>query len=175
MKSRLKATALGAVTVALLCTGVTAPAAEPEARGFYVGVMGGRTEFDDDGICGEWSDECSESDSGYGVFAGYKVVKYFAVEARYSDFGIFDATAFSAHAVGIIPFGASGWEVFGQIGLGTLDDYETETVGSAGLGVRFHPTPNLAFSLQTDAYVWEEFEDYYPGYGATQVAIHYLF
>lgn len=175
MKSRLKATALGAVTAALLCTAVTTLAAEPGARGFYVGAMGGTTEFDDDGICGDWGVDCNESDSGYGVFAGYKFLKYFAVEARYSDFGMFDATALSAHAVGIIPFGASGWEVFGQIGLGTLDDFETETVGSAGLGVRFYPTPNLGFSLQTDAYVWEEDEDYYPGYGATQLAIHYLF
>jgi|GEM_PF-4187206 OmpA-like transmembrane domain. len=173
MNSRLKATALGVVTVALLCAGATANAAEPEARGFYAGAMAGTTEFDDDGLCGDW--DCNESDSGYGVFAGYKFLKYFAVEARYSDFGMFDATALSAHAVGIIPFGASGWEVFGQIGVGRMDDFETETVASAGLGVRFYPTPNLGFSLQTDAYVWEEYEDYYPGYGATQLAIHYLF
>lgn len=174
MKSGLKATAIGAVAVALLCAGVAARAAEPEARGFYVGAMGGATEFDDDGLCYDY--DCNESDSGYGVFAGYKFLKYFALEARYSDFGMFDATALSAHAVGIIPFGASGWEVFGQLGIGSVDDeFMSETAASAGLGVRFYATPNLGFSLQTDAYVWEEYEDYYPGYGATQLAIHYLF
>ena len=65
--------------------------------------------------------------------------------------------------MGIIPFGDSGWELFGQLGLGTVDisilgDSTDETVGSAGLGVRYSFSENLSVGLQTDAYAYEEVE-----------------
>jgi hypothetical protein len=53
---------------------------------------------------------------------------YFALEGRYVDLGTFtvntldiDVTATSIHAVGIVPFGESGWELFGQLGLGVVN------------------------------------------------------
>lgn len=157
---------------ALGCSSI-ASAAEQEASGFYVGAAGGISEFDDDG----WFQGLNydDSDSSYGVYAGYKFFKYFAVEARYVDLG-FDASVFSGHAVGIIPFGTSGWELFGQLGAGSVDlgSFDSKSVGSAGLGVRFYPTSHLGISIQTDAYVFEE-HNYNPSFGATQLAVHYQF
>ena len=82
------------------------------------------------------------------------------------------------HAVGIIPFGKSGWEMFGQLGIGSAQvdtdccGDDNQTVGSAGIGVRFFPTPHLGISLQTDAYAYEEdayYGNYDLGIAATQL------
>jgi Outer membrane protein beta-barrel domain len=152
-------------------------AAEPNTPGFYVGAMAGVTEFDDDGLFG--GARYDDSDSGYAIFGGYKILKYLAVEVRLSDLG-FDTTGVSGHVVGIIPFGKSGWEIFGQLGIGSVDieDWDTKTVGSAGIGVRYYPTVHLGLSVQTDAYVFEEDDfgsSHDPSYGATQFGVHYLF
>ena len=173
MSSVSKALLLAAFASSMFSLAPVADCAEPGTNGFYVGASGGATEFDDDG----WFQGANydDSDSGYGIFAGYKFLRYLSAEGRYSDLG-FDTTAFSAHVVGIIPFGKSGWELFGQLGVGSvdIDEFDTRTVGSAGIGVRFYPTSHLGISLQTDAYVFEE-DDYNPGFGSTQLAIHYLF
>lgn len=179
----------------LLSTSGSAIAAEQQARGFYVGGMAGVTNFDDDGLFNGY--KFDDSGVGYAAFAGYKFFRYLSVEGRISYLGSysikdpffgqkedFDATALSAHVVGIIPFGKSGWEMFGQLGIGSLkldadccgDD--NQTVGSAGLGVRFYPSPHLGISLQTDAYAFEE-DAYYGTYDigivATQLGIQYIF
>ncbi len=161
----------------------SASAAEQRARGGYIGGSLGVSSLDDDGAF----DGSAFDDSGtaYGIFGGYKFFKYLAVEGRYTSFGIFsvsdediDIDVLSLHAVGIVPFGASGWELFGQLGIGTAnidcDVCSNETVGSAGIGVRFYPTSNLGISLQTDAYAWEE-DGIDPVVGATQVTIQYFF
>lgn len=126
----------------------------------------------------------------YAVFGGYKILKYLAVEARIPNLGSYrvetekvDVTAYSAHVIGIIPFGTSGWEVFGQLGLGNANfefgyGDDNNAVGSAGLGVRFYPNPHFGISLQIDAYAYEEdvFGDTYDiGVVTTQAAVHYLF
>lgn len=174
----------------------SAQAAEQQASGFYAGGMAGVTNFDDDGLFNGYNFD--DSGVGYAAFGGYKFFRYLAVEARLSYLGgysvkdpyfgqkeDFDATAISAHVVGIIPFGKSGWEMFGQLGIGSMkldadccgDD--NQTVGSAGLGVRFYPNPHLGISLQTDAYAFEE-DAYYGGtydigIVATQLGIQYIF
>lgn len=176
----------------MLCS-VPALAVEPPARGFYVGANAGVTSFEDDGLFS--GSDFDDSDTSYGLFGGYKILKYLAVEARISSQGSYDVstifgaesldvTAYSAHVVGIIPFGKSGWELFGQLGIGNLHldtkhlGNDDTTVGSAGLGIRWYPTTHLGIAIQTDAYAWEE-----DGFGstrdlgvaATQLAVHYLF
>jgi len=183
------------IVCALFAFNQGAVAAEPQARGFYAGGMVGVTTFDDDGLFDGYN--LDDSDVGYAVFGGYKFFRYLAVEGRLSYLGNysvngtyagekqdFDASAISAHVIGIIPFGKSGWEMFGQLGLGSVkvnadccgDD--NQTAGSAGIGVRFYPNANLGISLQTDAYAYEE-DTYYKTYdvaiAATQVAVHYVF
>jgi hypothetical protein len=181
-------------------------AAEPNARGFYIGGAVGAAEFDDDGFVNDLNNELAasvsidDSDTSYMLYGGYKILKYLAVEGRLSNLGSyklteqfapdsidFDVTAFSAHVVGIIPFGASGWELFGQLGLARLNldvegDDTDETAGSAGLGVRWYPITNLGLSLQVDAYVWEDDSlsvfggpAYDLAVGTTQFAVHWLF
>jgi hypothetical protein len=178
---------------ALIATSSVAQAAEPPARGFYFGANAGVTSFEDDGVFS--GSNFDDSDTSYGLYGGYKILKYLAVEARIAKQGSYDvstflgresldATVYSAHVVGIIPFGKSGWELFGQLGIGSLNldtNYfgnDDTTVGSAGIGVRFYPTPHLGLAVETDAYAWEE-----DGFGstrdlgiaATQLAIHYIF
>ena len=180
--------------IALLFLGSSATAAEPPSRGFYVGASVGSAQFDDDGAFNSLNFD--DSGTSYGIYGGYKFLRYLAVEARLSNQGSysigghglakesFDASALSAHVVGIIPFGKSGWELFGQLGLGELRldsdccGNEDNTVGSAGIGVRFYPTPHLGIAVQTDAYAYED--DSFDGkrdiaIAATQFAIHYQF
>jgi hypothetical protein len=179
--------------LALLLASTSALAAEPPARGFYIGANAGVTSFEDDGVFS--GTNFDDSDTAYGIYGGYKILKYLAVEARISSQGSYgvsfgpeheslDAQVYSAHVVGIIPFGTSGWELFGQLGIGNLNldtrhfgDDDT-TVGSAGIGVRYYPTSHLGLAIETDAYAWEE-----DGFGsnrdlgiaATQFAVHYIF
>jgi hypothetical protein len=104
---------------------VAANAAEPPQRGAYIGGAFGSSVFDDDGaFFGLAFDDRDQSFQGHG---GYRFFRYFAIEGRYTNYGTFtletidlDATAVSAHAVGIIPFGSSGWELFGQFGVGSI-------------------------------------------------------
>lgn len=183
------------VAVTLLLAAGSALGAEQEAHGFYAGGSVGDATFDDDGLFNGY--KFDDSGVAYAAFAGYKFFRYLAVEGRLSSLGSysikdpyfgqkesFDATAISAHVVGIIPFGRSGWEMFGQLGIGSMkfdadccgDD--NQTVGSAGLGVRFYPTSRLGISLQTDAYAYEEdagYGTYDIGVVATQLGIQYIF
>ena len=152
-------------TLLVLSWGV-ADAAAPAEKGAYIGGGFGITTLEDDGLFNGLTFD--DEDSGFGIFGGYKFFKHLAVEARYSDFGTFtveglgiDASVTSVHVVGIIPFADSGWELFGQLGLGTVDisipgDSSSETVGAAGLGVRYSFGENLSVGLQTDAYAYEE-------------------
>jgi hypothetical protein len=153
--------------IVLLLAVSAASAGEVNERGAYIGGAVGATTFDDDGAFSGLNFD--DSDTSLGIYGGYKFFKYFAVEARLMDLGSyrlesfeFDTWAFSVNAVGIIPFGQSGWELFGQLGLGQINldaggiDDEDETVGSAGIGVRFTPIRNLSMALQIDAYAWED-------------------
>jgi OOP family OmpA-OmpF porin len=174
-------------TLLVLSWGV-ADAAAPAEKGAYIGAGFGSTTLDDDGIFSGLTFD--DSDSGFQIFGGYKFFKYLAVEARYADFGTFtveglgiDASVVSVHAVGIIPFADSGWELFGQLGLGTVDisipgDSTSESVGSAGLGIRYSFSENLSLGLQTDAYAYEEVDfgtTYDIGVVQTAVTIRFSF
>ena len=175
------------IALLVLSWGV-ADAAAPEEKGAYIGAGFGSTTLDDDGLFSGLAFD--DSDSGFAIFGGYKFFKHLAVEARYADFGTFtidglgvDASVVSVHAVGIIPFADSGWELFGQLGLGTVDisipgDSTSESVGSAGLGVRYSFSENLSLGLQTDAYAYEEVDfgfTYDIGVVQTAVTIKFSF
>lgn len=170
------------LTILLVFSWCVADAAVPAEKGAYIGGAFGSTTLEDDGLFNGLAFD--DSDSGFGIFGGYKFFKYLAVEGRYTDFGTFtveglgiDASVVSIHAVGIIPFGASGWELFGQLGLGSVDisipgDSTSESVGSAGIGVRYSFSENLSVGVQTDAYAYEE-DDFGSTYdvGVIQTAI----
>jgi hypothetical protein len=178
------------VLVGLIFLAVSGVAfAEPaKDRGAYLGAGFAGTTFDDGGAFAGL--DFDDSDSGSGIFGGYKFFKHMAVEARYNDFGTFtlegfgvDVSSLSIHAVGIIPFGNSGWELFGQLGLGTVDFEldgvsEDENVGSAGLGVRYSWSSNFAVAAQLDAYAYEDTSSgasYDVGVTSTMISFQYIF
>jgi hypothetical protein len=175
----------GLVVLTLSCAAFAEPTKE---RGGFVGGGFAATVFEDDGLLAGL--DFDDSDSGFGFFGGYKFIPYFAVEARYNDFGSFgvegfpiEVTALSVHAVGIVPFGSSGWELFGQLGLGTASwddgfDSGDESVGSAGLGVRFGWGGNFSVAAQLDAYAYEDCSlgpCFDLGVTSTMVSFQYIF
>lgn len=175
----------GLVVLTLSCAAFAEPTKE---RGGFVGGGFAATVFEDDGLLAGL--DFDDSDSGFGFFGGYKFIPYFAVEARYNDFGSFgvegfpiEVTALSVHAVGIVPFGSSGWELFGQLGLGTASwddgfDSGDESVGSAGLGVRFGWGGNFSVAAQLDAYAYEDTSSgasYDVGVTSTMISFQYIF
>ena len=176
------------VVLVILAVSGVAFADPAKERGAYIGAGFAGTTFDDDG---DFSGlDFDDSDSGLAVFGGYKFLKHFAVEARYNDFGTFtlegfgiDVSSLSVHAVGIIPLGDNGWELFGQLGLGTVDfdldgESEDESVGSAGLGVRFSWSSNFAIAAQLDAYAYEDTslgDSYDVGVTSAMISFQYIF
>ena len=97
--------------------------------------------------------------------------RHFGIEARYTDIGSFsngfetlELSSISAHLVGYIPFGRSGWELSGQIGYAQVNqevsDYysEEDTAGSLGVAIRWHVNPSFAIGAQIDAYAWQNDE-----------------
>jgi hypothetical protein len=173
----------------LLLASASATAAKQEARGFYIGAIAGAATAEDDGLFSGLNFD--DTGTSYGIAAGYKFFRYLAVEGRLLNLGRYhvqgidlDVAGLSAHVVGIIPFGQSGWELFGQLGAGGVGldcdgcDTDAGTAGSAGIGVRFYPTPHLGISLQVDAYAWREegyYDTYTVGVSTTQLGVHYLF
>jgi hypothetical protein len=154
-----------ACVLTVVCNIATAEESKP--KGGYIGGGLGISIFDDGGAFAGLSFD--DEDTSFQIHGGYKFLKYFAVEARYVDFGTFslsgqdiDASATSIHAVGIIPFAQSGWELFGQLGFGIVNfdlpgfgDEDEDTV-AGGIGVRFSPSQNFSLAIQTDVYVWED-------------------
>jgi hypothetical protein len=176
------------IVVLLLGLSGAANAAEPKAKGPYVGALFGISIFDDDGATG--GAYLDDQDAAFQVYGGYKFFKHFAIEARYTDFGSFsdgfdnlDISATSLHAVGIIPFGSSGWELFGQLGYGkvtqNVSDYEADdNAGAGGIGVRWYLNPSFALTAQISVYVWQNdnLGDYYDlSVGANQLGIQFNF
>ena len=176
----------GLVILTLSCVAFAEPT---KVRGGFVGGGLAATEFEDDGLFDGFN--LDDTDSGFAIYGGYKFFRYFAVEGRYNDFGGFSApgfpplevTALSVHAVGIIPFGSSGWELFGQLGFGTASwddgfDSDDETIGSAGLGVRYGWGGNFSVAAQLDAYAYEDCDFgacYDLGVTSTMVSFQYIF
>ena len=177
------------LTCVFISCGSIAVADQSKSRGAFIGGGLGISTFDDGGAFAGSSFD--DEDSSFQIYGGYKFLPYFALEGRYVDLGTFtvntldiDVTAASIHAVGIVPFGESGWELFGQLGLGVVNfdltglGDEDEEVFAGGIGVRFSPTSNFSLAIQTDVYVWED-NSLGPVYdlavGGTQLTIQYIF
>lgn len=171
--------------IALLLVFGSAVAGPPKEKGFYLVGAAGQSVYDEGSSIFNFGDD---EDNARQFAAGYKFLKYFAVEARYADFGTFevnfedfDVDARSIHAVGIVPFGTSGWEFFGQIGFGTVKQRlvggfnADESAMAGGIGFRWYPMPNVAIGVQTDVYVWDDNNEWDSSVGANQFSIQVLF
>jgi OmpA-OmpF porin, OOP family len=128
--------------------------AQDQEPGWYVGGAYGKTVIKGGG-CGELRNDlasigatvtaCDDKDSGWKIFAGYRVNRHFAVEASYIDFGSLtasatrlgvnvnasgDVTSFGVAAVGILPVGER-FSVFGKAGL-LITEMSARASGSTG-------------------------------------------
>ncbi len=183
----------------LLLSACMAQAGEVKENGAFMGVSVGDTEWDDDGAFDGLGAKFDDEDSGFQVWGGYKFFSWFAVEGKYADLGEFtlsgggvtltaEASVLSASAVFILPFGQSGWDIYGQVGLGSIyydvksnccgSDDDTEGVVTAGLGVRWTPVPEMTLSLGADSYAWEEeigFRDYDTVMTISKLGVQYNF
>lgn len=188
---------------ALLLFGTsTVMAVEPAANGWYFGGNAGVTRFDDDDLIKNINEAEGEALSldktsyAYGIYGGYKFLKFLSLEGRFTSLGDFTVTeqlvgqesikptALTANVVGIIPFGASGWEIFGQLGAGGVfintdfPEVDDDTVLTAGAGVRVYATERVALGLQYDWYTSEQTvlgEKFDFSVGATQFTLHFQF
>jgi hypothetical protein len=115
---------------------------------------------------------------------GYRLFKYLALESRSSSLGQYNPgtsgdlvktefAALTGNAVGILPFGTSGFEIYGHFGAGMIsrqtnsafpvpEDNENGTVGTAGLGLRFISSNfnALTFSAGYDTFVFQAVDNY---------------
>jgi len=161
-----------ALVLLVALSATAAHAAQPKDTGWYVGGGVGFSSFDDDGLGNDTSTQLGGSSPTAGLFGGYKLMPYFALEGRFTYLGDggedvrLKATALTVNAVGILPLGSSGVELFGQAGLGgvlvndSLDSagatsLDNELVGTYGIGARVWATERTAFSIQLDRYSWE--------------------
>ena len=184
---------IAVLALVVMNCGTSAMAVESKPVGFYAGGAIGVTELDDDGAFN--GTNFDDEDTGFTIFGGYKFMQWVAGEVRLSNLGSYrvssdfngfstgiDLAAISVHVVGMYPFGSTGWELFGQLGLGSIDvdsdccGSNDQTVGSAGVGVRYYPTANTGISLQADTYAWEEDNSSFdPSVSIIQVGLQYLF
>ena len=134
----------------VMFSGAVAVAEPMKETGGYLGLSYGFTELEDDDIYDSeaidefsfFSGDLDTKGRAWQIYGGYRFLKFFSVEGRYTDFGSYDAeimvsvplfefeeglgkdelefSALTAHAVGIYPFGQSGFDIYGQLGLGVL-------------------------------------------------------
>ena len=171
--------------------------AEAPKEGWFAGVSAGAAKVNENAFRGPTyvvqSDVVSidDKDASLQVWGGYRLADWVSMEARYSTLGEYvtngdgtagqdqdktEAEALSVHMKLIWPFGDSGFDVYGQLGLGiakwdsdfTVIEFEdgippingqsrfsasgTEPAVSYGVGVRWTMIPQLTLQLAVDAY-----------------------
>lgn len=108
------------LAVVLMGTVVVAPAAVAADMGWYLGANAGQSRFDASSgdLDSTWrslgftaSSSVDDTDTGFKLFAGYKFMKYFAVEGGYVDLG---KLTFSSN-ITAAPAGYSTGSVSGDI------------------------------------------------------------
>lgn len=165
--------------------------------GAYIGGAIGSSEFEDDGAYDSFASAgitTDLKDTALRFYGGYKIAKHIAIEGRYMDYGEFTFTDFgsslsleaesvSIHGIGILPVGNGKWELFAQLGIGTIRFKSTElefthdeTAASAGLGVRYSPGAPITVGLNIDAIAWEsDLPDNDPSISTVQISFQYNF
>jgi hypothetical protein len=164
---------LRALYVAVCLLALAPMFAMAQSHGYLGGTLGS-AQLDDDELPANAN--LDDSSWALGVYGGYQFGRYFAVEGaakwlgRYaSDISTQRYAVLTGSAVGILPFGQSGFDVYGQLGLGGVamwgpdyDEDELEIDGDvnvskssygpafhAGLGARYTPpsVPGLTVRL----------------------------
>lgn len=151
----------------VLMAAVAVPVGAAE-NGFYVGGGLGVSSLDVRDFNPDYADlRFEQEDFGFKLFGGYRVLKYFAVEAGYTDFGNvkmweggnldsyqesnIDVTMWSGYAVGLIPV-SEKVDLFGKVGYASwnvdnrvIDVDETEDRSTSGSDPAWGLGINLRF------------------------------
>ena len=105
--------------------------------------------------------------SGDQALASHRLLKYLVVEARIGSVGEYRAedgfdpiqaefATYTGNAIGVLPFGESGFELFGQLGAGLVanrmdstfaTDDASSPVGTFGMGIRYTKSASSPLSL----------------------------
>lgn len=151
---------------------------DADYRGWFVGGGIGTAEFDN-----EWN--VDESSFSHTILWGYRFGKHFSVQGNISDLGDFDdiddsgeyvsMSSATFSAVGIVPLGNSGVDLFARLGLGVIsltenydpdeddfwddywDDISTGEVKLAAVGLHYTPkiTHGVTFFVAYDSYYFD--------------------
>jgi len=168
---------VSALVLALVSAG--ASASEIKEKGAFAGIAFHTTKIhsdvlDDDKQNGFTVDT---KDKGIQLWGGYKFFKWFALEGRYAYLGKYESqgtgvvagitdeleqSALTGNAVFMLPFGNSGFEIYGQAGLGIIHWESSSNTGNkadgrepaitGGGGVRWTPASQVTLSLGVDGY-----------------------
>lgn len=132
------AAAVLATTGAFATTGSSGTSS---TSGVYVGASAGQSNTEASSFDG--------SGTAFKLQGGYRVMKYFGVEADYRDFGTqedqsveFDATALDLFAMGVVPVGHA-FEVFAKAG---WSNWDADIIDS-GVNVGSDDGTDLAYGL----------------------------
>lgn len=170
--------------LALIVIGAIAAPAAATDPGFYVGAGIGITSLDVRDFNPDFADLRFEEQSfGFKVFGGYRILKYLAVEAGYTDFGNVrsweggnlqffkeanvDVSVWSGYVVGLVP-ASDKVDFFAKIGYGswnldntTTADGVTEDLSRTGSDLAFGLGMNFRikkFGIRVEG-DWLEVED----------------
>lgn len=145
---------------------------------FYVGVGAGQASLEAPAADARFSVD----DTGYKVFAGYRMVRWLALEGAYTDLGnmsgrqeelSYDVAAdlFSLHAVGVLPITPRA-RLFAKLGLVSWDSLSTTTDGDVterrdangmdlgyGFGLGYDLTRRFGLRLEWETYDFDNTEN----------------
>ncbi len=162
-----------ATIVALFLTLSATANAEIKEQGAYVGASLGAVSYNQNGD--DLGDiETDGKEAAYGLYGGYKFMRHFALEGRYTNLGDHklksgdtevgssDFSVISLNLIGLLPLGDSDWELMAQAGLG-FGSYSFEVnnagrvtgdepTGTIGAGVRWTPAPKITLQFSADTY-----------------------
>jgi opacity protein-like surface antigen len=149
--------------------------AVPAHAGLYFGGSVGDASISDE----DSGVKFDGSDTGYKVYGGFTLFKFFGLEASYLDFGApedevggtdisIDTTGWDVYAVGILPLGKH-IELFGKAGI-IVWDAETSVTGSSdesddgndpayGAGIAFKFGEHIALRLEYQVFDISDVDD----------------
>jgi OOP family OmpA-OmpF porin len=142
-------------------------------RGWYVGASLGQSSMDIEGCGGVIS--CDDKDTAWRIFGGYQINRNFAVELGYHQLGEakasfpggqvdFEANAIELVGVGLLPlannfalYAKAGFyrgetEATGSNALGSVNEKETNTDLTYGLGAQYNFNPKFGVRAEWQRY-----------------------
>jgi OOP family OmpA-OmpF porin len=166
---------------------ISAPAVAQQAdAGWYVGGAYGMSSFSNIDTTGIANPSVDDSDSGFKIYGGFQLNKYFGAEIGYVDFGKVgvsgsvlgvpftsssSVTAYTFAGVGTLPLTES-FALFGRVGLAAWNvDFSASALGASGslndngtdpfygIGARFNLNKNWGLVVEYEKYKASDWGD----------------